>query len=75
MNDANENNAASNCMLNKNKTTKSKSFKHKTKIIGSTSANNSRLDVEAVVPLKYLNNFWKSLDLSLISCEIELDLR
>ena len=75
VNDANENNAASNCMLNKNKTTKSKSFKHKTKIIGSTSANNSRLDVEAVVPLKYLNNFWKSLDLSLISCEIELDLR
>ena len=27
-----------------------------------------------VVPLKYLSNFWRSLDLSLINSEIELDL-
>ena len=29
--------------------------------------------MEVVVPLKYLSNFWKSLDLPLINCEIELD--
>ena len=54
--DANENNTAGNYRINNNKTT-SKSFKHKTKIIGSTTANNSRLDAEVVVPVKYLSNF------------------
>ena len=39
--------------VNNNKTTANKSFQYKTKIIGSTSGNNSRLDAEAVVPLKY----------------------
>ena len=51
-----------------NKTTASKSFKYKAKIIGSTPDND-------VVPLKYLSNFWRSVDLRLINCEIELDLR
>ena len=46
----------------------------KTKIIGITSNNNSRLNAEVVVPLKYLSIFWRSLDLPLINCEIELDL-
>ena len=36
--------------------------------------NNNILDAEVVVPLKYLSNFWRSLDLPLINCEIELDL-
>ena len=36
--------------------------------------NNNILDAEVVVPLKYLSNFWRSLDLPLISYEIELDL-
>ena len=31
-------------------------------------------DAEVVVPLKYLSNFWRSLDLPLINCEIEIDL-
>ena len=44
------------------------------KLIGSTPNNDDRLDVEVVVPLKYLSNFWRSLDLLLINCEIELDL-
>ena len=39
---------------------------------GKTRADNNTLDVEAVVALRYLSNFWKSLDLSLINCEIEL---
>ena len=52
----------------------SKSFEYKTKIIGSTS-NNNILDAKVVVPLKYLSNFWRFLDLPLINCEIELDLK
>ena len=34
----------------------------------------SRLNAEVAFPLKYLSNFWRSLDWSLIACEIELDL-
>ena len=29
-------------------------------------------DVKIVVPLKYLRNFWRSLNMSLINCELEL---
>ena len=36
--------------------------------------NNNILDAEVAVLLKYLNNFWRSLDLPLVNCEIELDL-
>ena len=60
---------------NNNNTTTSKSFKDKTKIIKSTPNNPCGLNAEVVVPLKYLSNFWRSLDLPLINCEIELDLR
>ena len=49
--DANENNDAGIYRVNNNKTRKSKSFEYKTKIIGNTQHNNSRLDVEVVVPL------------------------
>ena len=44
------------------------------KIGGSTPAGNKTLDTEVVVPLKYLSNVWRFLDLLLINCEIELDL-
>ena len=57
-----------------NRTTTSKYFEYKTKIIGSTPANNNTLDKEVVVQLKYLSNFWRFLDLSLINCAVELDL-
>ena len=46
-----------NDMINNNKTTASKSFVHKTKIIGRTSNNNSRLNAEVVLQLNYLSNF------------------
>ena len=62
--DANENDAANN-RINKNKTTTSKSFEYKTKVIGNMPNNNNILDAEVVVPLKYLSNFWRSLDLTL----------
>ena len=58
---------------NNNKTT-SKSFEYTTYMIRTTPANSNRLDTEVVVPLKYLSNFWRSLDLSLINCEIALNL-
>ena len=70
--DENENNAANN-RVNK-KTTTTKSFEYNTKLIGSVPNNNNILDTEVDVPLKYLINFWRSLDLSLINCKIELDL-
>ena len=70
---ANEN--ENNFRINNNKTITSKSFEYKTKLIGSTPNNNNILDADVAVPLKYLSNFWRSLDLPLINCEIELDLR
>ena len=33
------------------------------------------LNKEFVVPLKYLSNFWRSLDLPLINCETEINLK
>ena len=59
-------------MVNNNKRTTSKSFKYKAKIIESTPNNGNRLNAEVVVPSKYLSNFWRSCDLPLINCEIEL---
>ena len=47
----------------------------KTKMKGNTPNNNSILDTEVLVPLKYLSNFWRCLNLPLIKCEIQLDLR
>ena len=61
--------------INSNKKATNKFFKNKTKLIGSMPKNINILDTEVVVPLKYLCNFWRSLDLPLINCEIELDLR
>ena len=51
VNDAsNENNDAGNYRINNNKTTTRKSFECKTKIIGSTPADNNTLDTEVVLP-------------------------
>ena len=73
-NDVNEYNDAGNYRRNNNKTTTSKSFEYKTKIIGGTSKIN-RLDAKIVVPLNYLSNFWRSFNLPMINCEITLVLR
>ena len=36
-------------------------------------ANRSgRKEVEIVIPLKYLGNFWRALNMPLISCEVSL---
>ena len=62
--DENENNDNHNT-VNNNKAATSKSFEYKTKTTGSMPNNNNILEAEVVVPLKYLNNFGRSLDLSL----------
>ena len=60
--------------INNNKTITSKYFECKIKLLGTTPNNNNILGAEVVVPLKYLSNFWISVDFSLINCEIELNL-
>ena len=52
--------------------TQSESFKSKIKITGKTPAAGNTKDVEIIVPLKYLSNFWRTLEMSLINCEISL---
>ena len=48
------------------------SFNFKTKITGQTD-NNGRIDnVEIMVPLKYLSSFWRTLQVPLINCEVNL---
>ena len=69
--DANESNA-SRIKINNNEKITGKSFEYNTKLMGSTPDNNNVLDTEVVVSLKYLSNFWRSLDLPLIICKIEL---
>ena len=50
----------------------SKSFKSKIKITGRTPAGGNEKDVEIMVPLKYLSNFWRTLEMILINCELGL---
>ena len=62
--------------------TNSKSFKYKSSIIEKTLDNDNDNDennnrkknkvIEIVVPLKHLSGFWRTLDMPLISCEINL---
>ena len=54
------------------------SFNFKAKITGQTAADNNNgnivgiANVEIIVPLKYLSNFWRTLEMPLINCEINL---
>ena len=50
----------------------SESFKSKIKITGKTPNNENKKDVEIIVPLKHLNNFWRTLEMPLINCEVNL---
>ena len=61
-------------------------FKYKNKIIGNTYNVNAGPDgydgnkngtrkVELVIPLKFLGNFWRVLNIPLISCEVSLELK
>ena len=65
--------------------TNSESFKNKSSITGKTSNANqedgenteqgntkTKKILGTIVPLKYLSTFWRSLDMSLINCEVSL---
>ena len=47
------------------------SFKFKVKIPGQTEDDGTK-DVEIMVPLKYLSNFWRTLEMPLSNCEVNL---
>ena len=51
------------------------SFKYKASLIGNTENNGTKNGVKIAVPLKYLSNFWKSLEMLLINCKVELSLK
>ena len=62
----------------------SNTFKYKNKIIVNTcnagaagyDANkNGTQTIEFAIPLKYLGNFWRALNMLLISCEVSLELK
>ena len=68
------------------KVVNSNTFKYKNKIIGNMyNVNagaqgydlnkNGTQEVELAVPLKYLGNFWRALNIPLISCEVSLELK
>ena len=50
----------------------SKSFKSRVKITRKTPADRNTKDVEIIVPLKYLSYFWRTLEMPLINCEVNL---
>ena len=59
-----------------------KSFKFKAKLLGNTvaqplpnAANEILKDATITIPLKYLSNFWRSLEVPSINCKVELRLR
>ena len=47
------------------------SFNFKAKITGQTGDDGTK-NVEIMVPLKYLSNFWRTLEMPLINCEVNL---
>ena len=46
--------------------TEPESFKYKIKITGKTPTAGNIKDIQIAVPLKYLNKFWKTLEMPLI---------
>ena len=47
------------------------SFNFKVKVTGKTG-NDGTKNVEIMVPIKYLSNFWRTLEMLLINCEVNL---
>ena len=68
------------------KVVNSNAFKYKNKITGNTydvlntaddyvAVKEGKQEIELAIPLKYLGNFWRALNMPLISCEISLELK
>ena len=57
-------------------TADSSSFKYKSSLFKPPIATHNGVfkDVKIAVPLKYLSNFWRSLEIPLINCKIHLEL-
>ena len=53
----------------------SESFKSKVKITRKTPDDGNTKDVEMIVLLKYLRSFWRTLEMLLINCEVNLESR
>ena len=71
---------------NHDNTVNSETFGYKNKTTGNTynvaacaedyTANkNGTNDIKLAIPLKYLGNFWRALNIQLISCEVSLELK
>ena len=56
----------------KNNIAEYESFKSKGKITGQTPADRNTKDIEITLPLKYLTNFWRTLEMPWINCEVNL---
>ena len=54
----------------------SSSFKYKVSLLGNPVDTNNivKINVKVAVPLKYLSNFFRSLEMPLINCKIKLNL-
>ena len=50
------------------------SFKYKPSL-NNTNADGTKNRVKIAVPRKYLSNFWRSLEMPLINCKVELSLK
>ena len=50
----------------------SKSFEYKASITGKLEGNTTKKEAEIVVPLKFLRNFLRTLDMPVIDCEVNL---
>ena len=51
--------------------TESESFKLKARITVITPDDGNIKDAKMAVPLKYFSNFWRTLEVALINCEIK----
>ena len=51
--------------------TNSETLKFKIKLKGKPFATGNTKDVKIAVPLKYLSNFWRTLEMSLTNCETD----
>ena len=71
---------------NNNNTVNLDTFRYKNKITGNTynvaagaagynGNKNGTQNIELAIPLKYLGNFWRALNMPLISCEVSLELK
>ena len=47
------------------------SFEHEASIIGNNEANGTKNKVKIAVPLKYLSNIWRSLEMPLINLRLK----